>query len=80
MAERVAGAAAPADDRLTVINAFAGAVGRESHVLHERPELLWQQVYNRLQWKAPPMADLLMGGRHRPARSNARGSRNAPGL
>jgi WD40 repeat protein len=34
-----------------VLKAFSRALGREAHVLVEYPNLLWQQLYNRLQWE-----------------------------
>ena len=43
--------------------AFARALGREAHVLTRQPDLLWQQLYNRLQWESPPIAGLLSAGR-----------------
>ena len=58
MAETMAGQAPPADDRLTTLTVFSRALGREAHVLRERPEILWQQLYNRLQWE-PTIARLL---------------------
>ena len=33
-----------------VLEAFRKVMGRELHNLRERPDLLWQQMYNRLQW------------------------------
>jgi len=34
-----------------VVEAFSRALVRESHNLMQRPDLLWQQLYNRLQWE-----------------------------
>src|SRR5665648_604721 len=34
----------------TVLKAFSRALGREAHVLTHQPDILWQQMYNRLQW------------------------------
>jgi WD40 repeat protein len=34
-----------------VLNAFSRALRRESHDLIQHPDLLWQQMYNRLQWE-----------------------------
>jgi WD40 repeat protein len=42
----------------TVLKAFLRALSRESHVLTHQPELLWQQLYNRLQWLEGPVAEL----------------------
>ena len=67
-----AGTASPKDDRLTALTAVAGAFRRESHVLLERPGLLWQQMYNRLQWAGPPLADHLAADRERRSRPGAR--------
>lgn len=43
----------PANRRRATLEAFARNLRRETHVLSERPDLLWQQPYNRLQWSAP---------------------------
>ena len=59
-----------ADERGQVLEAFAKVLRRESHNLRERPELLWQQMYNRLQWEEEPVSRLLELERH---------SRSAPG-
>ena len=34
------------------LGAFSRALAREAHVLTRQPDLLWQQLYNRLQWEA----------------------------
>jgi len=34
-----------------VLKAFSRALSREAHVLTQHPDLLWQQLYNRLQWE-----------------------------
>jgi len=36
-------------EQKTVLEAFRKALGQELHNLRERPEILWQQMYNRLQ-------------------------------
>ena len=59
MAEMMAGTAVPADDRLMVLTAFDRALRRDSHVLRERPDILWQQLYNRLQWDEVPVQPVL---------------------
>jgi hypothetical protein len=41
------------------LNAFSCALRRESHVLTQHPRLLWQQLYNRLQWKGKEIKNLL---------------------
>ena len=33
------------------LKAYAHTLGRETHVLTLHPDLLWQQMYNRLQWE-----------------------------
>jgi hypothetical protein len=35
-----------------VLGAYARALGREAHVLAGQPELIFQQLHNRLQWQA----------------------------
>src|SRR5450759_5993931 len=46
-------------DRVAVLDAFTRVLRREAHVLTERPAILWQQVYNRLQWEDSPVAQAL---------------------
>jgi len=41
-----------------VLQAFSKALQREVHNLTPRPDLLWQQLYNQLQWEEGPTADL----------------------
>jgi len=72
MAEMPAGTAALADDRLTALTSFGRAFRRESHVLRERPEFLWQQLHNRPQWADTPRADRLTAERERRSRPGAR--------
>ena len=33
-----------------VLTAFRRSLSKERHNLLERPDILWQQMYNRLQW------------------------------
>jgi hypothetical protein len=47
------------DERVAVLRSFDRALGRETHVLMQRPELVWQQLYNRLQWAEEPLPGLL---------------------
>jgi hypothetical protein len=47
MGKMVVGAAGTVDDRLAALTECSHALRRESHVLRDRPELLWQQLYNR---------------------------------
>jgi len=35
----------------TTLKAFSRTLQREAHVLTKEPDLLWQQLYNRLQWE-----------------------------
>jgi len=37
-------------EQKTVLSAFKRALSQERHNLLMRPEILWQQIYNRLQW------------------------------
>lgn len=37
-------------EQRTVLEAFSRTLAREAHNLVQWPELLWQQMYNRLQW------------------------------
>jgi hypothetical protein len=37
--------------RRATLEAFERAIDREPHNLQQRPDLLWQQLYNRLQWE-----------------------------
>ena len=48
-----------ADQRLDALRACRQALRREAHVLEKRPELLWQQLFNRLQWEEDPVPGLL---------------------
>jgi uncharacterized protein involved in exopolysaccharide biosynthesis len=41
------------------LEAFARALRQEARNLLERPGLLWQQLYNRLQWEAEPLRETL---------------------
>lgn len=40
-----------AAEHKTTLNAFSRALTREAHVLTRQPDILWQQMYNRLQWE-----------------------------
>ena len=40
-----------ATEHKNTLNAFSRALTREAHVLTQHPDLLWQQLYNRLQWE-----------------------------
>ena len=61
--------AAP-ESQTKVLQTFSRALGREAHVLTQHPDLLWQQMYNRLQWEEIA-ADLLAAGLERHRASNS---------
>jgi hypothetical protein len=46
-------------ERRAMLQAFARALQHESHVFFQRPDLIWQQLYNRLQWQGEPLAQML---------------------
>jgi len=48
-----------AEAQRQVLEGFAGTLKRESHNLLHQPNLLWQQLYNRLQWEDKPVPQLL---------------------
>ena len=48
-----------AQGQKNILAAFAKNLQRESHVLKDRPDLLWQQMFNRLQWEPEPLRSLL---------------------
>ena len=58
MTTSVLGQQTPAEQRST-LEAFAGVLRREAHNLLHRPDLLWQQFHNRLQWEDEPVPRLL---------------------
>ena len=60
------------DERRTTLETVRQALRREVHILSERPELTWQELYNRLQWADPPLADRLTAERERRSRPGAR--------
>ena len=39
------------EGKTITLDAFSNALQREAHVLQRNPNLLWQQLYNRLQWE-----------------------------
>jgi len=45
--------------RVGALSAFQAALTRESHVLSRHPDLLWQQLYNRLRWRGGAVAQRL---------------------
>jgi WD40 repeat protein len=44
-----------------ILGDLATALRRERHVLRRRPDLTWQQLYNRLQWSDDIIRDRLAG-------------------
>lgn len=40
-------------DQGTVLTAFSRTLERDVHALTRQPDLLWQQMYNHLQWEDP---------------------------
>lgn len=48
-----------ASHHTAALEAFARALRRESHVLSRRPGILWQQLYNRLQFESGPVQQIL---------------------
>ena len=47
------------DEKRQVLTRFSKAIKREAHNLQQRPDLLWQQLYNRLQWEKEPVPQAL---------------------
>ena len=47
------------DDAKAILQAFSRTLMREAHVLTHYPNLLWQQMYNNLQWKWDTVKDVL---------------------
>jgi len=48
-----------------VLSAYARALRREAHVLSRSPDLVWQQLHNRLQWEGPVVGERLARERRR---------------
>ncbi len=46
-------------DKGNVMGAFSRALGREAHLLTPHPDLLWQQIYNRLQWEGEDVKQII---------------------
>lgn len=55
-----------------VVGAFADALQREAHVLVTEPDLLWQQLHNRLQWAGGAVEVRLAPERDRRSRAGSR--------
>ena len=49
-------------DQRFVLEAFGKALAREAHNLRERSDLLWQQMFNRLQWVEGPGVEAVVSG------------------
>ena len=47
------------EERRATLDAFEQALRRETHILAKRPDLLWQQLHNRLQWADEPLPHTL---------------------
>jgi WD40 repeat protein len=45
--------------KLIVLEAFNRAFQREVYVLRDRPDILWQQIYNRLRWEEDPLPKVI---------------------
>ena len=50
-------------DQREVLDAFSKALQRETHTLQDHPDLLWQQLHNRLQWEGGPESDIVAAER-----------------
>ena len=50
----------------SAVRAMANALARETHVLWRRPDLVWQQLHNRLQWLEDPLESLITAERENP--------------
>jgi WD40 repeat protein len=55
--------------RRVVLEAYQRALRRETHVVTARPYLLWQQLYNRLQWEDECVEKRIASQRERRRRS-----------
>lgn len=49
----------PSPDARQSLDSFRGGLRRELHVLAKEPSLLWQQLYNRLQWEDESVRTIL---------------------
>jgi len=50
---------ASSGDPSVLLTAYRRALVQEMHVLRRQPGLLWQQLYNRLQWEDEPVRAVL---------------------
>jgi WD40 repeat protein len=60
-----------AAQRARALEAFARAISREAHNVARQPDLLWQQLHNRLQWEDGGLSEILAPERSRRSRSGA---------
>jgi WD40 repeat protein len=60
------------DGAREVLEAYRRALRREAHVLADRPELTFQQLYNRLQWEDGAIEERLAPERRRRSRPGER--------
>jgi WD40 repeat protein len=60
------------ENRAAALAAFRRALDREAHNLMQRPDLLWQQLYNRLQWEGDAVGEILA---HEQSAQTASGSK-----
>jgi WD40 repeat protein len=60
------------DEQKIILQAFSRALNREAHILTNRPDLLWQQLYNRLQWEVEPVQKSLVAEFQRQTTPNAK--------
>jgi hypothetical protein len=57
------GAMPKRNENAAILRSFPRALTREAHVLTQHPNLLWQQLYNRLQWEGDDLEQLLASER-----------------
>ena len=67
------GARVGAGDRFAVLGAFQRAVAREVHTLSRDPEIVWPQLFNRLQWEDHPVSAVVAAELERRTAAGARG-------
>ncbi len=53
-------------DRREVLEASSRALDQEAHNFGQWPHLMWQQLYNRLQWDDEPVPQVLAAGQFVP--------------
>ncbi|MCB2210392.1 WD40 repeat domain-containing protein [bacterium] len=47
------------DQQRQILQSYFDTLTKESHNLRNHPDLLWQQIFNRMQWEDGPVKDLL---------------------